>query len=90
MNNQSLVNFAMKLVNSNIEIYEDDKLIYSSNLDDIINRMKESNTKKSLDSFIFSEICEFNNDYTNNEFEFTKEFLLFAKELIIGQESGFN
>ena len=64
MNNQSLVNFAIKLVNSNIEIYEDDKLIYSSNLDDIINRMKESNTKKSLDSFIFSEIWALNQGIT--------------------------
>jgi len=86
MNNQSLVSFAIKLVNSNIEIYENSKLIYCSKLNDIIDRMKESNTNKSLDIFIFSEICEFNDDYSTNEFEFTKEFLLFAKELTFGQE----
>jgi abortive infection bacteriophage resistance protein len=84
MNNQSLVSFAIKLVNSNIEIYENSKLIYCSKLNDIIDRMKESNTNKSLDIFIFSEICEFNDDYSTNEFEFTKEFLLFAKELTFG------
>ncbi|MCK9429172.1 MAG: hypothetical protein M0R17_04150 [Candidatus Omnitrophica bacterium] len=85
MNNQSLVSFAIKLVNSNIEIYENSKLIYCSKLNDIIDRMKESNTNKSLDIFIFSEICEFNDDYSTNEFEFTKEFLLFAKELTFGE-----
>lgn len=74
------VKFKVNLKGDLLQVRANGDLIYCSVLYQIVKRMGGINKSVSFDLFIFSEILEFNDNYTQDSFEFSKAFLYFAKE----------
>lgn len=72
--------FKVKLKGDLLKVFANSELIYCSRLINIVKRMNLVGKSVSFDLFIFSEILEYNDTIINNSFEFSKEFLYFAKE----------
>ena len=84
MSNENV--FQIFLKGDTLVVLFNNNLLYLSKMKNIINSMNSINTSVSFDLFVFSDIVEFNDEILKYSFEFSKEFLDFAKECNNGHQ----
>lgn len=72
-----------------VRVHFKGSLLYVSPVEDLIDRMRKCPVDVSFDLFLFSEILEYNDSISNNSFDFSKEFLYFAKECRDDRQESF-
>jgi hypothetical protein len=79
--------FQIFLKGNTLVVLFNNNLLYMSKMNNIIKSMASINTSLSFDLFVFSDILEYNDEILNYSFEFSKEFLDFAKECNNGRQN---